>query len=296
MGIYDRDYEREHNYDQSSGFQLGGVRSWTTNLVIAMAIAYVIQLVTKSGGPRDDGWFTDLFALYGNLPQRPWMAFQLVTYAFLHDVNDIKHILFNGFSLWMFGRSVEGRYGAKEYLTFFFAAVVVSGLTWLVCEWIASGQLNERLQLVGASGGIAGVLLLFCLNFPQQQIYIWGVLPMKAWVFALIFLAMNLFGAAGGGDANVAFTAHIGGAIFALLYYKAGLRLGNWLPGQLKMPRLSRRPPLRVHDPLDDDDEATEDVVDNILRKIREHGQDSLTSQERRILEEASREYQKRRH
>jgi hypothetical protein len=50
-----------------------------------------------------------------------------------------------------------------------------------------------------------------------------------------------------------------------------------------------------VLDPSDDADDATEDAVDNILRKIREHGQDSLTGQERRILEEASREYQKRR-
>jgi hypothetical protein len=62
----------------------------------------------------------------------------------------------------------------------------------------------------------------------------------------------------------------------------------------MKMPKLRRRPPLRVHDPADDVDD-TEDAVDVILRKIREHGQDSLTSQERRILEEASREYQKRR-
>ena len=41
---------------------------------------------------------------------------------------------------------------------------------------------------------------------------------------------------------------------------------------------------LRVHDPAEDIEDASDDVVDNILRKIREHGQDSLTAQERRIL------------
>ncbi len=246
------------------------------------------------GVPGDDGWFTELFALHANLPQQPWMAFQLVTYGFLHDVHDLKHILFNGFALWMFGRSVEERYGAKEYLTFYFATVVVAGLVWLACEWIANGQLLNY-SLVGASGGIAGVLLLFCLNFPRQQIYIWGVLPIKAWVFAVIFLAYNLFGAAGEGG-QVAYTAHIGGAAFALLYWKLGLRLSSWMPGRLKLPKLGRRPSLRVHEPTEDDEDASEDVVDNILRKIRERGQDSLTAQERRILQEASREYQKRRH
>jgi membrane associated rhomboid family serine protease len=295
MGIYDRDYERERGYDDSPGFRMGGEMSWTTRLVIVMAIVYVVQLLTKSGGPgAPDGWFTDTFALHADLPRQPWMAFQLITYGFLHDVQDLKHILFNGFALWMFGRSVEARYGPKEYLTFFLVTVAVSGLAWLVSEWVANRQLVGY-SLVGASGGIAGVLLLFCLNFPQQQIFIWGVFPMKAWVFAILFLGMNLFGAAGA-EGQVAYTAHIGGALFALVYYKAGMRLSSWLPGRLKLPKLGRRPSLRVHDPAEDLEDPADDVVDNILRKIREHGQDSLTAQERRILQEASREYQKRRH
>lgn len=293
MGIYDRDYERERDYNGSPGFHVGGDVSWTTKLVIVMAIVYVVQLLTKpSGRGPSDGWVTDTLALHANLLRHPWMAFQLVTYGFLHDVNDLKHILFNGFALWMFGRFVEQCYGRKEYLTVFLVAVVVSGLAWLVSEWVTNRQLVDY-TLVGASGGIAAVLLLFCLNFPRQQIFIWGVFPMPAWVFAILFLGMNVFGAAGG-ESNVAYTAHIGGAIFALVYFKAGWQLSNWLPRRLKLPKLGGRPSLRVHDPADDDD--AEDVVDNILRKIRERGQDSLTAQERRILEEASREYQKRRH
>lgn len=296
MGIYDRDYERERSYDDSTGFRFGGgARSWTTNLVIVMAIVYVVQLLTKPAGRGPyDGWFTETFALHADLPRHPWMAFQLVTYGFLHDVYDLKHILFNCFGLWMFGRFVELRYGRKEYLTFFLVAVVISGLCWLVSEWVANGQLLP-ISLVGASGGIAAVLLMFCLNFPRQQIFIWGVFPMPAWVFAILFLGMNLFGAAGG-ESNVAYTAHIGGAAFAIAYFKAGWRLSSWLPSRLKMPSFGRRPNLRVHLPSDEPDDTPDDVVDNILRKIREHGQDSLTHQERRILEEASREYQKRRH
>ncbi len=293
MGIYDRDYERDRSYGDSPGFHLGSDVSWTTKLVIVMGIVYVVQLVTRSNVPGG-GWFTQIFELHADLPRQPWMAFQLVTYGFLHDPGDLKHILFNGFALWMFGRSVETLYGKKEYLTFFLMTVVVAGLIWLVSEWVSSGQLTE-FSLLGASGGIAGVLLLFCLNFPRQQIFIWGVLPMPAWVFALLFLGMNLFGTVGG-DGHVAYTAHIGGAIFALVYFKAGWRLSNWLPRGWKMPKLGRRPSLRVHDPADDLEDATEDAVDNILRKIRERGQDSLTREERRILEEASREYQKRRH
>jgi len=295
MGIYDRDYERERRYDDSPGFYVGSDWSWTTKLVVVMGIVYVVQLLTSpSGGGPGEGWFTNTFALHADLPREPWMAFQLISYGFLHDVHDLKHILFNCFALWMFGRFVEMRYDRKEYLTFFLAAVVVSGLAWLVSEWVANRQLLPY-SLVGASGGIAAVLLMFCLNFPRQQIFIWGVFPMPAWVFALLFLGMNLFGTFGG-DGHVAYTAHIGGALFALVYFQAGWRLSTWLPSRVKLPKLGRRPSLRVHNPSDDLDEGADDTVDHILRKIREHGQDSLTRQERRILEEASREYQKRRH
>jgi membrane associated rhomboid family serine protease len=291
MGIYDRDYERERDYD-SPGYHLGGERTWTTNLVILMAIVYVVQLLTKTAG-GGEGWLTETFSLYADLPKKPWMAFQLITYGFLHDVNDFKHILFNGFGLWMFGRTVEGRYGKREYLAFFLAAVAFAGAAWIACEFAANQQLLP-IQMLGASGGIAAVLILFCFNFPKQQIFIWGVLPMPAWVFALIFVGLDLLGASNR-EGNVAYTAHIGGALFAAVYFKFGWRLSHWLPGEWKMPKLGRRPPLRVHNPADDFDETTDDAVDNILRKIREHGQDSLTSEERRILEEASREYQKRR-
>jgi membrane associated rhomboid family serine protease len=294
MGIYDRDYERERDYQDAPGYQLGGERTWTTNLVIVMAIIYVVQLLTKPGGPGlDKGWFTNLFSLYADLPRHPWMAFQLITYGFLHDPDDLRHILFNCFGFWMFGRFVEQRCGRKEFLGYFLIAVAFAGAFWVVSEFVAFGQLLP-IALLGASGGIAAVLVLFCLYFPHQTVFLGFLFPIPAWVFAVIFVGQDLlFAIRNNPGDNVAYTAHIGGALFAFAYFKSGLRLGNWLPEGLRLPKFRRRPPLRVLDP--DDDEATEDAVDNILRKIREHGQDSLTRQERRILEEASREYQKRR-
>ena len=94
---------------------------------------------------------------------------------------------------------------------------------------------------------------------------------------------------------GVAFTAHLGGALFAFLYYKWGGRLELLFPAGMSLPRLSPRPKLRVHDPGAYEEVSTDSRVDEILKKIQEHGQDSLTRAERQILEEASREYQKRR-
>lgn len=299
MGIYDRDYERNRDYGHSPGYHMGGPRTWTTNLVIVMFLVYAVQLLTRPSRavpPFGDGWFTEFFSLHADLLHRPWMAFELVTYGFLHSVSDLKHILFNMFGLWMFGRAVEQRYGHKEYLTFFLTAVAFAGLFWLIGETIAGGQA----AMLGASGGIVAVLILFCLNFPHQTVFLGFLFPIPAWVFAILLVGQDLlFAVQRNPDDNVAYLAHLGGALFAFVYFRGKWRLTNWLPaqGKWKLPRLRRRPKLRVLDPTaePDNDDAGETEVDDILRKIREHGQDSLTRRERRILEQASKEYQKRR-
>ncbi|HJS08458.1 MAG TPA: rhomboid family intramembrane serine protease [Pirellulales bacterium] len=294
MGLYDRDYHRAGDYDDTPGFRLGGDRSLSMNLVIVMGIVYIMQLLTGLTA-RESGLFTEFFSLHADLPRRPWMAFDLLTYGFLHSY-DLKHVLFNGLSLWMFGRFVEQRYSRKEYATFFLVAVAFAGLFWVVAEFAATGQLQPSISLVGASGGVTAVLLLFCLLYPHQTVYLGFLIPIPAWVFAVIFIGQDLLLAIQRNpEANVAYTAHIGGALFAIGYLKSGWRLSRWLPDSLNIPKFGRRPKLRVLDPDDDGDSETDLAVDDILRKIQDHGQDSLTRRERRILQKASQKYQKKR-
>jgi membrane associated rhomboid family serine protease len=295
MGIYDRDYQRGGNYyDRQPGFYLGGARTLTTNLVIVMFGIYVVQLITRDQQPRPDGWFTDFFSLHADVLKRPWLVFEFLTYGFLHDPRNFAHIIFNMIGLWFFGRVVESRYGRQEFLAFFLAAVIFSGLVWTAGEVLVHGITST--PILGASGGIAAVLILFCLNFPHQMIYIWGVIPVPAWLCAILFIGADILGATGhhtmqGG--NVAYTAHLGGALFGFLYFQWGWRLERWMPSGELLARLKPSPKLRVHDP--EDAEETERQVDEILKKIQEQGRASLTRRERRLLEEASREYQKKR-
>ena len=303
MGIYDRDYERGNNYGRQSGFDLGGPRSLTTNLVIFMFVVYVIQLATRGstsfdGQLHNNGWFTRLFSLDGDVFTHPWKAYQLLTYGFLHDPWHMMHIVGNMIGLWFFGRYVEERYGKREYLTFFLVSVVVAGTFWLGSELLTHRSLQVPGGLLGASGGVTAVVVLFCLNFPHQVLYFWGVLPVPAWLLGVFYIGQDLFGAMGyrrDEDLNTAFTCHIGGAIFALLYFQSGMRLDRFLPSGAILKQLQAKPKLRVHDPESTDADDTEAAVDEILKKIQEQGRDSLTRKERRILEDASREYQKRR-
>jgi membrane associated rhomboid family serine protease len=298
MGIYDRDYNREsYDDDDRMGLRLAGPMSLTTKVVLLMFGVYAVQLVTRPSDyveTKDYGWFTQYFALHADWFRRPWLAFELLTHGFLHDPAKIQHILFNMLGLWMFGRELEIRYGKREYLTFFLAAIVVAGLVWTLGEVIASERPLSRVHSLGASGGIAALVILYAFNYPHRTILLMFVIPMPMWVGGLILVGMDLVGAIQRSD-NVAFTAHLGGAAFAALYYKWGIQLSKWLPDGWRLPRFRARPRLRVHKPDESEENTTDSQVDEILRKIQEHGQDSLSAGERRILEEASKEYQRRR-
>ncbi len=98
----------------------------------------------------------------------------------------------------------------------------------------------------------------------------------------------------GRGD-YVAHAAHLGGALFGFIYYKTGWTLFSLFPGNvLKRGLGQRRPKLKLHSP-EQDDESLSRRVDEILEKISREGEASLSKDERRVLEDASRRYQKRR-
>ncbi len=279
MGLYDRDYSRE----PQSGYQLAAPQSATMQLLIVTVSVYIVQVLFTGS--------TGILQLSSDWYRRPWEAYRLLTYGFAHDPRDVAHILFNMLVLFFFGKYVEERYGRTTFLTFYLCAIVVGGLVWTLTQ-AATG---EPAALYGASAATTAVFLLFALNYPRVEVRIYFLIPIPAWVAALFCVGGDLFGAINR-SGNVAFTAHLGGALFAWTFYRFG-----WLPGKgvinwVGSMKLRSKPRLRVHEP---DDEGEQDdlgrKVDEILQKIQEHGQDSLTKSERRLLEKASRQYQQKR-
>ncbi|MFP6575233.1 MAG: DUF6576 domain-containing protein, partial [Pirellulaceae bacterium] len=130
------------------------------------------------------------------------------------------------------------------------------------------------------------IAILYCFNFPQRQLLLMGIVPMRAWVFAVLFVLLEAFGAAGGGSAKVAYVAHLAGASFASAYFLLGWKLSG-RGSQSGKNWFKRKPQLKVHHP--DTDQKTDQAADKILAKIREHGEESLSKKERRIMEDYSR-------
>jgi membrane associated rhomboid family serine protease len=295
MGIYDRDYFHE----ERRGLFLGAPRTMVITLVLVTVVLYLVDVLAN-------GVLTDALSLKSDLFRRPWQAWQLVTYGFAHDPGGVWHIAGNMLVLWFFGRELELLYGRREFLSLYLTLLIVAGLCWVAFETFVMRTPGPRpVQLIGASGAVAGVAVLFCIHYPTRIIYIWGVLPVPVWALVGLYLVGDFISlraaARGDGPGFVAYAAHLGGAAYGGLYYKTRWSLLKLLPGGGRLdwrrlrPKLGQ-PQLRVHEP--DEEDQPPDLsarVDAILEKISRQGESSLTPEERQTLEDASRRYQQRR-
>ena len=296
MGIYDREY-----YGQEQGMRLRGPSSVVGWLI---AINVVLWLADGLLFPHQHT-LTNILTLKGDTLTQPWLWWKYLTYGFAHAPFDsqagIWHILGNMIGLFFFGRAIEYRYGAREFLVFYLVSVVVCGLVWSLIGLATHQPPNSG--VLGASGAITAVVVLFIFLYPKQTVLLFFVIPMPAWVLGVLLVVSNLGGAAGYLDDDIAYTVHLAGAAFAVLYYKFKWRLSSPFTNMSFSNPLKRQPKLRIHDPDSDDFDSGSDASkmdklaeeeDRILEKIHRQGVESLTRKERKILEKRSRHYKER--
>jgi membrane associated rhomboid family serine protease len=285
MGLYDREYYRE---EQPARFAISGGRTMVTNLILVNVAIFVADLLSSDA-------ISDSLKVQADLFSHPWQAWQLLTAGFVHDPHNLWHIGVNMFVLWLFGRDVEGIYGRMEFLRIYLCLVVLSSLAWVVAQ---VAMHDTRGSMMGASGAVMGVMVLYVLHFPRRVLYFWGVFPVPAWAVGALYVGLDLIGwlePPRPGEVHVAYEAHLAGALCGFLYYWSGINLGRLLPNGWRLPGLSSRPRLRVHNPSADRGASLDQRVDAILDKVNRAGIDSLSADERRVLEDASRRYQHRR-
>jgi membrane associated rhomboid family serine protease len=290
MGLNDRDYAREPS---SGGFHLQAPQSGVGLLLFANVAIYVVDMFSE-------GRLAQWLALSSDLFHEPWNCWQLLTYGFVHDPNNIMHLVGNMFLLWFFGGEIERIYGRNEFLRFYAAAMVAGGLVWVASQtWLMPDPAGS---VVGASGAVTGVWMLYLLHFPTRTIFLFGIVAMPMWIFGLFNIVPDLIGfiasLRGLPTEQVAFECHLGGALFALAYRKFNWNFGRWLPqgvAAIGSRRSLSRAPLKIHEPAAEERPSLEAEVDRILEKISVVGTDGLSADEKRTLERASARYQKRR-
>jgi len=129
---------------------------------------------------------------------------------FLHG--GIAHLLFNMWSLWIFGNNVEEAFGPFPYALFYVAGGIAAtaGFVW--------ANPDTTVPLVGASGAIAAVMGAYLVLFPRHLVLTLVLIRIVA-IPAVVFLGIwiisqfLLVDAASG----IAWEAHVAGFLFGVL-------------------------------------------------------------------------------
>ena len=108
--------------------------------------------------------------------------------------------------------------------------------------------------MMGASGGVTAVFLLFVLFYPRQTVYLWGLLAVPAWLIGALIIGQDLWLGLSGHSDSTAWQAHLGGAAFAFLYWRWRWNLSRFVPSRIRWKWPHSNPKLRIHH--DDDDGA----------------------------------------
>src|SRR5690606_14324409 len=114
--------------------------------------------------------------------------------------------------------------GRKEFYWVYLTMVVFGNLVWaLECYFLYPGA---PYMLIGASGAVSGIVILFVLNNPKATVMLFFVLPVQAWIMGVMFIVLSVWGvgqpSVGLGQTRVAHEVHLAGAAFALGYWYLG--------------------------------------------------------------------------
>lgn len=180
----------------------------------------------------------------GPVPFPVWLT--LLTSIFMHG--GLLHLAGNMLYLWIFGDNVEEVLGHGRYLLVYLACGIAASLAQIAINP------DSLIPTLGASGAIAGVMGMYLVWFPHNQVHVLvfrfitvmpALLVIGLWILMQLVLGMGQLNGAGEGG-GVAYAAHVGGAaagiVFGLIYRDRARELGappttlGWAPRRNQGP------------------------------------------------------------
>ena len=292
----------QHPERERSRFMVG------VQVLIAVNVAiYYLQLV---------GIFATLQKTFGftlnAFPDRWWTA---VTFMFVHG--GFWHLVANMYALYLFGPRLEEAWGPRRFIRFY----AFCALTGLLAH---AALVRDGSMLFGSSAPVFGVMIAYAILWPTDEMFVLGVIPMRAWTTVWTFIGLNVgtgIYLSDGNDLRFDYLVHLAGAVGGWAFMRT--------PGapsleQLRQ-RVSRVPdaedpprPIPRSQPRKGERDETDEIVqrsralmarqttaprpsgskraepgreelNRVLDKISATGIESLTVDERRTLEDMAR-------
>ncbi|MHC0443169.1 MULTISPECIES: rhomboid family intramembrane serine protease [unclassified Flavobacterium] len=130
---------------------------------------------------------------------------RMLSSGFLHV--DFMHLAFNMFTLWCFAPVVSNLLSDFSFVLIYFGSLIFGNLLTMLFH-----KNDYSYRAVGASGAVTGVLYSAILLQPDMTLGIYGIIPIPAYLFGILYLLYSIYGMKAKND-NIGHTAHFGGAI-----------------------------------------------------------------------------------
>lgn len=290
MGIYDRDYMA----DEKKGF---GVPAWSvvTWLIVANVAFFLVQHVVFNNRIYDALSVSKEALLSGQV----W---RLVTFQFAHGHG--FHLLGNMLLLFFLGRVLEQIQGSRVILPLYLLGGLAGGLGHAIFHGFVLGQYST---VIGASASVLAIAMALIITIPEQRFSLL-FLPIQ---FKIKYLGWFLLGAnvlgllltlTPTGGEQTSYISHLAGMAVGWFFVRNGLPW--WQKRQDRQrtvdkpksvrSRISQAAEERIKEKREKESVYLSKRVDAILEKISEQGMQSLTDEERKILERSSEKLSKK--
>ena len=288
MGYADREYFRDGGGSSSGRLARTPVVKWL--LILNLGVFVLGLLLDLRDAFEAVGCFTVEKGIMG------FQIWRFITFQFLHG--DFGHLLFNSIAIYFFGAFVEQQLRSRAFLAFYLLCGGAGALGYAVLVSINS---DPDIGVVGASGGIFGILAVAALIAPDMRVQLlFPPVTLTMRLLAIIMLAWGAFVVLSGGRNAGGEAGHLGGALAGFLMWKIPMLrqfLQNLARSQGGASRKrggfgiritkEKKSYTRKLGPKIKDRGGDAAAVDRILDKINEHGLQSLTEEERRLLSDS---------
>ena len=185
-------------------------------LSLILIIVILTVLISYQGFSNEDFTEKSLFVPYKVKYQKEY--YRIFSHVFIHA--DLIHLSFNMISLYFLGSVLEDQWNyvfgiqASFYLIALYFGGAIVATFW---PYFRNAD-NPAYRSLGASGAVSAVIFAAMLWNPQLELSLFPIpIPIKAYVLAPLYLAFEYYSMKRGGS-GIAHDAHIGGALFGILF------------------------------------------------------------------------------
>lgn len=294
-------------YNKASQSRIPGFdNNAVLQLILVSGLGYaaynLIWVIIKLGEPQSMFFFTNIKPNVVLPPVHLFLSkfWTVLTYGWTH--NGFWELFSNMIWLYAFGSVVQMLVGYKQVIPLFIYALVMGGLFYEASQLIPGDAFRGGPSMVGAQGGVIALAVAALTIAPSYRFYFTPTFSIPIVVVACIFFALMVMNSNLEGPALMLLA---GGSLTGYLYVKllqSGNKPGAWMYGIFDTLERSTTPDERalykhnvkrnkiLKNLKNNPGGVTQSRIDDILDKINQKGFDSLTKEEKEILNRAGKE------